>query len=120
MRAMYTSDPSDEAQADPAITCAACAACCCRLEVLLMGDDDIPPELASKDHWGGWVMRRLEDGWCAAVDRQNMRCLIYEQRPAVCREFEMGASDCQAERAKPALQPLRRRDSARAGRTALR
>ena len=43
-------------------------------------------------------MRRLDDGWCAALDRDSMRCSIYEVRPLICREFEMGAPECLEER----------------------
>jgi Fe-S-cluster containining protein len=45
-------------------------------------------------------MARLADGWCAALDRDTLTCRIYERRPAICREYEMGGSDCLAERAK--------------------
>ena len=44
-------------------------------------------------------MGKGDDGWCAALDRMQMRCSIYEQRPFVCREFEMGGGDCLDERA---------------------
>ena len=81
-----------------AVTCASCAACCCQLEVMLMGDDDIPRRFTGEDAWGGTVMRRLDDGWCAALDRATMLCTIYEQRPGVCRDFTMGASACLVER----------------------
>jgi hypothetical protein len=84
--------------AGAAITCASCKACCCRLEVMLMGDDDIPLELTEVDRWGGHIMARLDDGWCAALDRETMLCRVYDRRPFVCREFEVGASDCIAER----------------------
>ena len=88
---------------DPAtVTCARCEARCCRLEVILMGEDDVPPALTATDAWGGSVMARLEDGWCAALDRNTMRCTIYERRPGVCRDYEMGGSDCLVERAVPA------------------
>ncbi len=50
------------------------------------------------DQWGGQVMKRLADGWCAAVDRTTMLCRIYERRPGVCREFQVGESECLAER----------------------
>ena len=69
---------------------------------MLMGEDDVPSRLTAVDAWGGSVMARLEDGWCAAVDRETMRCTIYERRPAVCRDFELGGSDCLQERSKPA------------------
>jgi Fe-S-cluster containining protein len=76
------------------ITCATCKACCCRLEVMLMGDDDIPVELTEQDRWGGWVMARREDGWCAALDRKTMLCTIYAQRPMICGEYQAGDDDC--------------------------
>jgi len=85
------------------ITCASCKACCCRLEVMLMGEDDVPLELTQEDQWGGQVMARLEDGWCAALDRETMLCRVYERRPAVCREFQVGGSDCIAERSTAML-----------------
>lgn len=80
------------------ITCASCRACCCKLEVILMGDDDPPVEFIENDRWGGQIMRRLDDGWCAALDRKSMLCRIYERRPGVCREYEMGGDDCVTER----------------------
>jgi Fe-S-cluster containining protein len=43
-------------------------------------------------------MHRLDDGWCAALDRDSMRCTIYEVRPLICREFEMGSAECRDER----------------------
>lgn len=76
------------------ISCATCRACCCKLEVLLMGDDDVPERLTRQDRWGGWTMRRLDDGWCVALDRATMLCTIYAQRPGVCRDYEVGDSDC--------------------------
>ena len=90
---------------DPAISCANCAACCCRLEVLLMGDDDVPQRFVVEDAWGGSVMRRLADGWCAALDRNSMLCTIYERRPDICREFAMGDSACQEERLEYFARP---------------
>lgn len=78
----------------PLISCTACNACCCKLEVLLIGDDNVPARLTVEDDWGGWVMRRLDDGWCAALDRKTMRCTIYENRPGICRDYEMGGDDC--------------------------
>jgi Fe-S-cluster containining protein len=62
---------------------------------MLMGDDEnVPVELTIQDQWGGWVMRRLDDGWCAALDRHTMRCTIYQQRPIICRDYQAGESDC--------------------------
>ncbi len=81
------------------ITCASCKACCCRLEVMLMADDDIPAKFTRQDRWGGWIMARLDDGWCAALDRAGMLCTIYQRRPLICREYQAGDSDCLEQRA---------------------
>lgn len=65
-----------------------------------MGDDDVPEEMTMEDAWGGWVMRRREDGWCTALDRRTMLCTIYARRPWICRDYAMGDSDCLVERAR--------------------
>ena len=80
------------------VTCSNCEACCCRLEVMLLTDTGVPDRFIEIDKWGGMVMERLEDGWCAALDRNTMLCTIYENRPLVCREFEMGSYECIIER----------------------
>ncbi|MBT5388090.1 MAG: YkgJ family cysteine cluster protein [Porticoccaceae bacterium] len=85
---------------DPDISCASCKADCCKLEVMLITDTGVPREYISEDRWGAETMTRLADGWCAALDRSTMMCRIYEHRPWICREFEMGAQDCQVERLK--------------------
>ena len=80
------------------ITCLTCVAACCQQEVLLISDTGIPQRFVSTDRWGGQVMRRLEDGWCAALDRNTMRRSIYDRRPQICRDFEMGGRECLAAR----------------------
>ncbi|PMR76443.1 YkgJ family cysteine cluster protein [Billgrantia endophytica] len=82
----------------PGVTCSNCHACCCRLEVMLLTDTGVPERFVESDAWGGQVMARLDDGWCAALDRGTMMCTIYENRPWVCREFEMGSYECVTER----------------------
>ena len=83
---------------DRDISCTTCKACCCRLEVMLMGEDAPPSRFVETDRWGGQVMARLSDGLCAALDRDTSRCTIYARRPTVCRDFDMGGDDCVAER----------------------
>lgn len=34
------------------------------------------------------------DGPCCWLDPITKRCLHYEHRPTICREFEMGGVDC--------------------------
>ena len=88
----------DTAPSDTKVTCANCQACCCRLEVILISETGVPDHFIKLDKWGGMVMARLDDGWCAALDRNTMLCTIYENRPLVCREFEAGSYECIEER----------------------
>lgn len=80
------------------VSCANCRAACCRLEVLIFGDTGVPEAHIKRDEWGAETMLRLEDGWCSAIDRETFMCSIYENRPLICREFEMGSYDCIEER----------------------
>lgn len=86
-------------QSDTGITCVNCQACCCRLEVMLITDTEVPENFIETDKWGCRRMARLEDGWCSALDRNTMLCMIYQRRPWICREFEMGEYECVSERA---------------------
>ena len=81
------------------VTCLNCQACCCRLEVMIITDTGVPSEHISVDEWGAETMLRLDDGWCSALDRDTLKCSIYENRPLICREFEMGSYECRSERA---------------------
>jgi len=84
---------------EPKPACSNCEASCCRLEVRLITDTGVPDQFIEINRWGEQSMARLADGWCAALDRDTLRCSIYAQRPLVCREFEMGEYDCLVERA---------------------
>lgn len=87
------------------MSCASCEACCCRLEVMLITDTGVPEWFVATDDWGGRSMARLDDGWCSALDRNTMKCMIYAQRPLICREFQMGEYECIAERQSWGLSP---------------
>lgn len=80
------------------ILCSNCKACCCRLEVMIISATGVPETFIRRDEYGGETMRRLDDGWCAAMDRESFMCTIYENRPWICREFEMGSYECMDER----------------------
>ena len=88
-----------ESQPDTEVTCDKCEASCCRLEAMLFNDTEVPDKFIEINTRGDKSMARLEDGWCAALDRNTMKCTIYEKRPWICREFEMGEYDCIAARA---------------------
>ncbi|WP_026339216.1 YkgJ family cysteine cluster protein [Psychromonas ossibalaenae] len=85
---------------EPQVTCASCLACCCKLEVMIISDTGVPEQYIKTDKWGGETMARLDDGWCAAVDRTTLMCTIYENRPWICREFEMSSHECLSERSQ--------------------
>ena len=80
------------------VSCSHCPAICCQLKVLLIAGDDPPEHFIDLDEDGHEIMGKGDDGWCAALDRDAMRCNIYERRPFVCREFAMGGADCIDER----------------------
>ncbi len=89
--------PSIVAEPDP-IDCRRCDAVCCRLSVTVMPDDAVPGHLLDTDELGRTVMARNDEGWCAAIDPYHLRCTIYSQRPAICRQFSMGGDDCRTVR----------------------
>ncbi len=80
------------------VTCSNCQACCCRLEVMILTDTGVPDRHVAVDRWGSESMLRLDDGWCSALNRETLMCTIYENRPLICREFEMGSYECISER----------------------
>ena len=86
---------------DSDVSCSSCQACCCRLEVMLITETGVPERFIATDQWGSRTMARLDDGWCAALDRNTLSCSIYQKRPFICREFEMGGYECIVERAVP-------------------
>ncbi|MCY1397166.1 Flagellin N-methylase [compost metagenome] len=65
---------------------------------MLITDTGVPMRFIETDDWGSQTMARSDDGWCAALDRSTMGCSIYQNRPLICREFEMGGADCIEER----------------------
>lgn len=72
---------------------------------MLISETGVPERFIETDSWGGQTMARLEDGWCAALDRNTMLCSIYEKRPFICRQFEMGGYECLEERAVNEIIP---------------
>ncbi len=82
----------------PEVTCSNCQACCCHLEVIIISETGVPRQHIYVDEHGSETMLRLDDGWCSALNRDTLMCSIYESRPWVCREFEMGSYECITER----------------------
>lgn len=80
------------------ISCSNCQACCCSLEARIISDTGVPDQHIYVDAHGNESMLRLDDGWCSALNRDTLLCSIYENRPWVCREFEMASYECINER----------------------
>ena len=80
------------------VLCSNCQACCCQLEVQILTDTGVPFHYIDYDQWSSEVMKRADDGWCQALDRNTLMCSIYENRPLICREFEMASDECITER----------------------
>lgn len=76
-----------------------CFGHCCALMGVVINDDDADllieqygEEEAKKlveydERLDKIVMKRASDGRCIAQDRNSKKCLIYENRPATCRNF---------------------------------
>ncbi|MEO5813014.1 MAG: YkgJ family cysteine cluster protein [Rhodanobacter sp.] len=92
-----SADPYAEA-IDPSVQCSSCEAVCCRLTVVLLGDDNVPEWMTARDDHGMETMAKAEDGWCVALDRKTHRCTIYDERPGICRKYAMGGPSCRDER----------------------
>ncbi|HMB56207.1 MAG TPA: YkgJ family cysteine cluster protein [Arenimonas sp.] len=80
------------------VDCDHCQAVCCRLTVVLMPEDDVAEHLRDRNENGVAVLAKGADGWCLALDRQTMRCSIYDTRPDTCRRFAMAGPYCRSER----------------------
>lgn len=71
--------------------CTDCGACCIgtRVSLNLLERNTTPKELQD----GNGNLKRI-DGHCINLDMGTRRCKDYENRPAVCRDFERGSGTC--------------------------
>lgn len=78
--------------------CAACKGACCYLLVPLIEEDlsHVPEELREQNEAGQWFMKRQKTGACVAL--KDGLCTIYENRPKVCRDFQVGSYHCESAR----------------------
>lgn len=71
----------------PPAECKGCGACCYRLLVPVEEGSGVPEHLTEIGESNGLEMKQREDGSCIALDCDTLLCTVYDQRPAVCREF---------------------------------
>ena len=99
-----------------AVPCDMCGACCRTFPVLVsIGDALREPRIRAEavqvEEWqrnAEWENRLHPLPFlrgCAFLADDN-RCSVYETRPAVCRRFEAGTSECSEARARVGLPPL--------------
>lgn len=78
------------------LQCDKCDGACCRMVTIKVG--------AMSEDQARWAAMRGEvkgEHWvlpvrCVALNNFTGKCTIYEDRPDVCREFEMGGTLCKA------------------------
>lgn len=75
--------------------CRGCGACCFFGAEILCGVDDIPEEMVEIVNDGKielWQMKMVGDH-CIALTAFR-ECGIYDMRPTVCRQFDVGSTEC--------------------------
>lgn len=98
--------------------CQACGACCTYAGDVVVEATDTPVpgyltrSVRGRMGFGSWeadrgtrVMARKNCNSCAALRFKKGRyaCLIYDKRPAICREFKAGSQECLAARSAAGL-----------------
>ncbi len=93
----------------PDLDCLSCGACCTHAGdvVVEATDNNVPRHLTrsvrGRMGFGSWeaeegtrIMARRDCNSCAALSLKKGRhvCRIYEQRPAICRDFPVGGEEC--------------------------
>lgn len=73
--------------------CSNCGACC-RDAVHVESGEGVPLEHTVEIGGRRWMRPHEVAPWCGALDLVTWRCTIYEQRPRVCREFEVAGRGC--------------------------
>jgi len=83
--------------------CDGCGACCERVGYPPFTDNDQAdleamerqhPELVAAIRRAGETTRRAQGLPCTWLDPQSKRCLHYELRPKICRDFALGSPKC--------------------------
>ena len=66
-------------------TCIENCGACCKLDLSERGDLD---DKLNKEDIALINSMKDKDGWCKNLDRENKKCLIYDNRPHFCRVNE--------------------------------
>jgi len=63
-----------------------CKAGCCTMRVTL-STQDLDEGMARWEYGSPYYLAVGKDGYCVHIDRETLRCGIYEHRPAACRTY---------------------------------
>lgn len=81
--------------------CVGCG-CCCKYIVEVKPlqykcDQSVPKELLEESRradYDVFEMKRDNFGYCIGFDKEKRCCTLYENRPNICRKFEIGCEMC--------------------------
>lgn len=95
MGAVYSSEHEDDGGVDALPHCADrlehCRAACCRLHFALTRQEVQAGHIRYMQSRPYFIERHEADGYCVHLDRDSMRCSIWERRPLRCRRYDCGA-----------------------------
>ena len=81
-------DPSaPEAEVDCADRLSACRAVCCTF-VFALTKDDVMAGKVRHDTAKPFFIKRLEDGYCSHLERETLKCGLWDERPGRCRNYD--------------------------------
>jgi len=121
-RETFFADLPRELPVVPDVSCDGCGACCMHMGfppffAMYEGEHEAKsdpewlalkakhPELAAEARQGAVDNRGTQELPCIWLDPVTKRCLHYEHRPHVCREFELGSEACLEHRKKRGIGP---------------
>jgi hypothetical protein len=94
MAAVYGDE--DEGVADANVDCgkylSICQARCCTL-MFALTKEEVKRGSAQYNKERPYFIARNDDGYCPHLDRQNCRCMIWEERPLRCRRYDCRDDD---------------------------
>lgn len=90
--------------------CRTCGACCAHFQVRFPASEQVPQSLTlSRGRYRVMAGTNRSPVRCAALVGEvgkSAYCIIYDDRPSVCRVFAPGSSKCNQARAAHGLPPI--------------
>jgi Fe-S-cluster containining protein len=88
---LQAKDPEDAQKPDNIVDCNArhptCKAACCWLYRVVITEDEVRENKIGWDLAAPYALPRAADGRCVNLDPETLGCLIWENRPHVCRRY---------------------------------